>query len=105
VDRTVLAPDLMRRALALAIGLALAACTTAPSGSTSGGTVPNNPAPASEGPTIEGFFDVGGHRLFMQCQGAGSPTVVFLTASAVVRRTGPQRWRSCQGYRPAATTA
>jgi pimeloyl-ACP methyl ester carboxylesterase len=68
----------MRRALALAIGLALAGCTTAPSESTSEGTVPNNTAPASEGPTIEGLFDVGGHRLFMQCRGAGSPTVVFL---------------------------
>jgi pimeloyl-ACP methyl ester carboxylesterase len=68
----------MRRALALAIGLALAACTNAPSGSTSAGTVPNSSTSASEDQTTEGLFDVGDHRLFLECQGAGSPTIVFL---------------------------
>ena len=78
VGLSVLAPGLMRRALALAIGLALAACTNAPSGSTSGGTVPNGPTSASEDQTIEGLFDVGDHRLFLECRGGGSPTIVFL---------------------------
>ena len=27
---------------------------------------------------VEGLYDVGSHRLFMECRGAGSPTVVFL---------------------------
>jgi pimeloyl-ACP methyl ester carboxylesterase len=27
---------------------------------------------------VEGLFDVGGHRLFMRCDGSGSPTIVYL---------------------------
>jgi pimeloyl-ACP methyl ester carboxylesterase len=68
----------MRRALALAIGLALAACSGDPAGSTSGGIVPNSPTSASADQRIEGLFSVGDHRLFLECHGAGSPTVVFL---------------------------
>ena len=35
----------------------------------------------SSRPTIDGRFDVGGHKLYMKCQGAGSPTVVHLHGS------------------------
>jgi hypothetical protein len=30
------------------------------------------------GGVIDGSFDVGGHKLYMRCQGTGSPTVVYL---------------------------
>ena len=33
---------------------------------------------SAESPTVvEGLFDVGGHRLFMRCEGTGSPTIVY----------------------------
>jgi len=68
----------MRRALALAIGLALAGCTNTPSASTSDGAVSNGPTSASDDRTIEGLFDVGDHRLFLECRGGAGPTIVFL---------------------------
>ena len=68
----------MRRALALAIGLALAACTNTPSGSTSRVYPPTGAVSASADQTTDGLFDVGGHRLYMECEGDGSPTIVFL---------------------------
>lgn len=38
-------------------------------------TVPGaTPAPS----IVEGLFDVGGHRLFMRCEGSGSPTIIYL---------------------------
>lgn len=35
--------------------------------------------------TIKGRFEVGGHRLYMECRGTGSPTVVYLHGSVRVR--------------------
>ena len=32
--------------------------------------------------TIHGTYDVGGHELFMDCTGTGTPTVVMVTASS-----------------------
>ena len=40
--------------------------------------MPNGPTSAPEDQAIEGLFDVGDHRLFLECRGDGSPTVVFL---------------------------
>lgn len=34
--------------------------------------------PAQSGTVVEGMYDVGEHRLFMQCRGTGGPRVVFL---------------------------
>jgi pimeloyl-ACP methyl ester carboxylesterase len=34
---------------------------------------------------IEGSFDVGGRKLYMECRGSGSPTVVYLHGSVRVR--------------------
>ena len=42
--------------------------------------------------TIEGRFDVGGRKLYMECHGAGSPTVVYLHGS--VRERGGAGGRS-----------
>jgi pimeloyl-ACP methyl ester carboxylesterase len=30
------------------------------------------------GPNIKGLFDVGGHGLYMECRGTGSPTIVYM---------------------------
>src|SRR5690242_12509751 len=43
-----------------------------------------SPAPT---PTISQLVDVGGHKLFVECQGAGSPTVVLDAGLGVVSRT------------------
>ena len=37
---------------------------------------------------IDGRFDVGGHKLYMRCRGAGSPTVVYLHGSVKVKGEG-----------------
>jgi pimeloyl-ACP methyl ester carboxylesterase len=68
---------LVTRTLAIAIGLAVAACSS---------TSPETPTPtdaAEQTPSrsddpVEGLFDVGAHRLYMECRETGSPTVVFL---------------------------
>ncbi len=57
----------------LICALAVSSCGTA---------APNNKASStastSPGSTIDDSFDVGGHKLHLQCQGSGSPTVVYL---------------------------
>lgn len=65
----------MRRALALAIGLALAGCSSQSSEPKARVSTPTGAASSTD---QTGFFDVGGHRLFMECEGTGSPTIVFL---------------------------
>jgi pimeloyl-ACP methyl ester carboxylesterase len=73
----------VRRAVPAA---ALAATLAAGCG---GSDEPSPNARAASGPTggadvelpggvIDGSFDVGGHKLYMRCQGSGSPTVVYL---------------------------
>ena len=42
------------------------------------------PAPT---PTVSQLVDVGGHKLFVECQGSGSPTVVLDAGLGVVSRT------------------
>ena len=46
---------------------------TTPGSSTAGARPPLD--------VVEGSFDVGGHSLFMRCEGTGSPTVVYLHGS------------------------
>ncbi|HET9249705.1 MAG TPA: alpha/beta hydrolase [Actinomycetota bacterium] len=59
-----------------AFAVALAACSSQPSGPTPGVPTPTGAASASTDRT--GSFDVGDHRLSMECEGDGSPTIVFL---------------------------
>src|SRR5690625_7518138 len=35
-------------------------------------------------PPIGSFYNVGGHRLFLDCSGSGSPSVVFIPAAGMV---------------------
>ena len=49
----------------------------------------NRAGPKAERPTKQGLFDVGGHKLYMECRGEGSPTVVYLHGS--VRDRGGRR--------------
>lgn len=60
------------------------------------------PGGTPEHPTVvEGLFDIGGHRLFMRCEGSGSPTVVYFhgyswapgSASSQSAMSLPQRLR------------
>ncbi len=47
---------------------------------------------------VAGRFDVGGHKLYMECRGAGSPTVVYLHGS--VRSKGEGGGASSAGQIP-----
>jgi len=46
------------------------------------GTTANGGVTAAAASDIDGTFDVGGHELYLQCTGSGSPTIVFLHGSA-----------------------
>ncbi len=56
--------------------LALTACSSKETTRTEASATPiTSPADPT---AIEGSFDVGGYELYMECQGSGSPTVVYL---------------------------
>lgn len=48
-------------------------------------TAPTEPAStteaASRADVVDGMFDVGGHELYLHCEGTGSPTIVYLHGS------------------------
>ena len=51
---------------------------------------PATPAASdSDDGTITGVFDVGGHGLFIECRGTGSPTVIYLHGSITERAFDP----------------
>lgn len=64
-----------RGVVLMLVALSASACTgdTRPTG-----TSQDAATDSKSGNHIEGLFDVGSHRLFMECQGTGSPTIVFL---------------------------
>jgi hypothetical protein len=68
-----IAAERQGRRLAATFLLLAAACTSAAPDHSSA-----PPRSASAGDHVEGMFDVGGHRLYMECEGNGSPRVVFL---------------------------
>lgn len=71
---------LTRCRIAALVGLAAIALAACGGRSQETGDEPAATAAAatSAGKTIEGRFDVGGHKLYIRCEGAGSPTVVYL---------------------------
>ena len=69
----------MRRLIAiLVLGVLVASCSGA--GDTDDRATTRSPATtqAAAAGTIDGLFDVGGHQLYLACQGSGSPTLVYL---------------------------
>ena len=42
----------------------------------------------SSRPALAGLFDAGGHKLYIECRGTGSPTVVYLHGSVKVKGEG-----------------
>jgi pimeloyl-ACP methyl ester carboxylesterase len=56
----------------------LLAGTSTASGAVAPTAAPLVVAASTSGTTIEGRFDVGGHSLYLRCDGAGSPTIVYL---------------------------
>lgn len=48
-------------------------------------------------PALEGSLDVGGHKLYLKCEGTGSPTVVYLHG-LIVTRGGSQSSGLIPGY-------
>jgi pimeloyl-ACP methyl ester carboxylesterase len=57
------------------------ACSNGPEARTSVGEAPSSETTSTaRGSTesIEGTFDVGGHKLFITCEGTGAPTIVYL---------------------------
>ena len=63
--------------LLLPLGLAAVACSSSAPEPVSTHTAAVQTASQS-GKVVERMYDVWDHRLFMQCRGAGSPTIVFL---------------------------
>jgi pimeloyl-ACP methyl ester carboxylesterase len=56
----------------------LLAGTSTASGAVAPTAAPLVVAASTSGTTIEGRFDVGGHSLYLRCDGTGSPTIVYL---------------------------
>ena len=76
-------PSVLAAALTLFVGCGQAAETAVPADSSS---EPSSPAAGSAGGEIHGTFEVGGHELFLDCTGTGSPTVVML--HGIIRESG-----------------
>ena len=86
-----------RTAVACVVAAIVAACGSgtsrepqgeSPAGTTTGdtGSVPSegtSTAAEPREPTVEGTFDVGGHELFLRCEGSGSPAVVYMHGSII----------------------
>jgi pimeloyl-ACP methyl ester carboxylesterase len=66
-----------RGRLALVLSMSLALFASACSTGTNPTTSEASSKTAKEG-SIEGTFDVGGHNLFIACEGTGTPTIVYL---------------------------
>jgi pimeloyl-ACP methyl ester carboxylesterase len=64
------------RAVILLVTLVMAAAI--PGAGLASPPVPGSDATPALPTVVEGLFDVGGYRLFMRCEGSGSPTVVYL---------------------------
>jgi pimeloyl-ACP methyl ester carboxylesterase len=54
-------------------------------------------SPDTASTAVEGLFDVEGHKLYLKCEGRGSPTVVYLHGS-IVSRGGSQSSGLIPGY-------
>jgi pimeloyl-ACP methyl ester carboxylesterase len=67
---------MMRRVIAMMVlTVLLASCSGAGDDGSTTASPTTTPAAAGE---IDATFDVGGHKLHLNCQGSGSPTVVYL---------------------------
>jgi pimeloyl-ACP methyl ester carboxylesterase len=75
--------------VAVLLGLSCTSTSTTGAASTSVPSAPPTSVAASASPTvrygdtvpgpgIRGLFDVGGHGLYMECRGTGSPTIVYM---------------------------
>ena len=67
-----------RRAVLFLTVTALVLAATALASCGGGSQLASTPANSSPNDVIEGRFDVGGYKLYMRCEGSGSPTVVYL---------------------------
>jgi pimeloyl-ACP methyl ester carboxylesterase len=65
-------------AVLLVTGCSAAQGPVATASSGSGMHTRPTPSEPAEGRQVEGMYDVGGHQLFMRCEGSGRPTVVYL---------------------------
>ena len=78
-------PSAGRLLCVLGVGLlaSLTACTDAPTGASSGGSqaalAGSHPATVSASGEFAGPVDVGGRTIYLECHGAGTPTVVLLS--------------------------
>ncbi len=69
-----------------AVAALLVGCTSddSPDSSETPETPSSSGSPSASEPAgdvVEGMFDVGGHELYLSCEGSGSPTVVYLHGS------------------------
>jgi pimeloyl-ACP methyl ester carboxylesterase len=70
----------------LVIGVFAIALAAGAAGCGSDGDESSSSGARSSGSKIQGLFDAGGHKLYIECRGTGSPTVVYLHGS--VRQEG-----------------
>jgi pimeloyl-ACP methyl ester carboxylesterase len=62
----------------LLVGASTAVASTTAAASTMAAASTTTAGGSSSATTIEGRFDVGGHSLYLRCDGTGSPTIVYL---------------------------
>jgi pimeloyl-ACP methyl ester carboxylesterase len=91
----------LRSVASVLIALSVAACQAVPAPAPRSPVETPSPAPAS--PTspaatpLARSFDVGGHSLYLECAGTGSPTIVFLHGIGGDRTHGDALLRSFSG--------
>ena len=75
------------RAVTAALTVQVAACTSGqgsvatPTSNAAASGPAHEASPSPDADVLEGWFEVGGHELYLRCSGTGSPTVVYLHGS------------------------
>ena len=86
---SILAPPWRRRIQAIALTAAIAAIASCSSSSQSGSLDTSAPPPTARAQhDIRGTVDVGGRRIYAECRGQGSPTVVLIAGKG----NGAEDW-------------
>ena len=85
-------------ALVAGVALAAGACTSGSSSDAEGttATISSSPATAAGQGDIAGTFDIGGRKVYIQCTGQGSPTVILISGGGIAA----DLWDSPLGEQP-----
>lgn len=85
-------------ALVAGVALAAGACTSGSSSDAEGttATISSSPVTAAGQGDIAGTFDIGGRKVYIQCTGQGSPTVILISGGGIAA----DLWDSPLGEQP-----